>query len=115
MRFEISTVRGEKFEMIGESIDLPNNCGETFVVHYNPFVKGGWSDEEDGVIWLDPIETERFRVTHVGTGFRCSGGQTIDEAIDRATAKMKDAGEDKVRAVIERAAKKLAEAEEQGT
>lgn len=110
MRFEISTVQGEKFEMIGEPVDLPNNCGEVFVVHYNPFVKPGLGEEEADVVWLG-VGTELFRVTHIGTGFRVSGGGTIDEAISRAKAKMVDAGEDKVRAVIERAAQRVAETE----
>lgn len=116
MRFEISTVRDGKIEMIGDPVDLPNNCGETFVVHYNPFVKSdeSYADEDGEVVWLtDPVEAERFRVTHAGTGFRVGGGQTIDEAIGHAAAKMKDAGEDGVRAVVERATKKLALADVQ--
>jgi hypothetical protein len=110
MRFEISTVSGERFEMIGEPVELPNSCGETFVVHYNPFVKTGLLDDEGEVIWLDPVETEMFRVTHVGTGFRVAGGDSIDDAIALAAAKMKDKGEAEVRAVLERARATLAAA-----
>lgn len=110
MRFHIHCVKGDTLEMVGDPVDLPNNCGETFVVHYNPFVKTNWLDEEGEVIWLDPVETEMFRVTHAATGFRVAGGDTIDDAIALAAAKMKDKGEAKVRAVLERARATLAAA-----
>jgi hypothetical protein len=99
MRFHIHCVKGETLEMVGDPVGLPNNCGETFVVHFNPFFDK--SIVQLGVLF--DIDAERFRVTHLGTGFRVAGGDTIDEAIARATAKMKDKGEGEVRAVIERA------------
>jgi hypothetical protein len=106
MRFHIHCVKGETLEMVGDPIDLPNNFGETFVVHFNPFFDK--SIVQMGVIF--DVDAERFRVTHVGTGFRVAGGDTIDDAIAQAAAKMKDKGEAEVRAVLDRARSTLAAA-----
>lgn len=95
MRFQISKVKGDFFEMVGDVVEMPNNCGEVFVVHFNPFVDGSWGD--------DDVDAEMFRVSHASTGKRVKGGTTIDEAIERATVQMKLAGEDGVKAVIQRA------------
>ncbi|KAA1012983.1 hypothetical protein FVF58_09315 [Paraburkholderia panacisoli] len=99
VRFHIHCVKGETLEMVGDPVDLPNNCGETFVVHFNPFFDK--QIVQLGVLF--DIDAERFRVTHVGTGFRVAGGDTIDEAIGFAIAKMKDAGEEKMHYVLDRA------------
>jgi hypothetical protein len=95
VRFQISKIKGDSFEMIGDVVEMPNSCGEVFVVHYNPFVDESWGP--------DDVDAELFRVSHVGTGKRVRGGATIDEAIERAAIQMRHAGEDGVRAVIQRA------------
>jgi hypothetical protein len=90
MRFKIACRRGELFETVGDPIELPNTDGELFVVHFNPLFKNDFSDEY--VVAVPASESELFRVTHVETGFRVAGGDTIDEAIERATAKLIDKG-----------------------
>jgi hypothetical protein len=90
VRFKIACKRGELFETVGDPVELPNAGGEVFVVHFNPLFKNDFSDEY--VVAVPASESELFRVTHVETGFRVAGGDTIDEAIERATAKLIDKG-----------------------
>lgn len=103
MRFQIATKGGELFEMIGEPVDLPNGCGEVFVVHFNPFVKHDFFDE-NGEFYTE-ADREKFRVSHVTTGFRVSGGDSIADAIDRAVRKMVEKGESSFRKALESAEK----------
>lgn len=101
MRFKISCKRGEVFETVGDPVELPNTGGELFVVHFNPLFKNGFSDEYLSAV--PDSESEMFRVTHVGTGFRVAGGETIDDAIASATAKLIDKGAESFQRALQRA------------
>lgn len=101
MRFTIHCKKGETFETVGDPVGLPNTGGELFVVHFNPFFKNDFSDQYLGLV--PASESELFRVTHVGTGFRVAGGDTIDEAIARATAKLIDKGAESFQRALQRA------------
>lgn len=101
MRFTIACKKGELFETVGDPVELPNTGGELFVVHFNPLFKIDFSDEYVGLV--PSSESELFRVTHVGTGFRVAGGDTIDEAIAHATAKLIDKGAASFQRALQRA------------
>ena len=101
MRFTIHCKKGETFETVGDPVELPNTGGELFVVHFNPLFKNDFSDEYVGAV--PASESELFRVTHVGTGFRVAGGDTIDEAIDGAVRKLIEKGADSFQRALQRA------------
>lgn len=71
MRFKIPTTNGP-LEVIGDLVEIPEAPGEQFAVHVNPLLN---PESEYPPNW------ERYRVTHLGTGCRAKGGETIEEAI----------------------------------
>ncbi|WP_250467672.1 hypothetical protein [Caballeronia sp. GAFFF2] len=92
MRFTIACRNGESLETVGDPVALPNTGDELFVVHFNPFFKNDFIEAYGGAAPL--YESELFRVSHVLSGARVAGGDTIDEAIEHAIAKLIDKGEE---------------------
>jgi hypothetical protein len=81
-------------EAIGELIEIEPNYGELFVVHQSPH---GVSD----------LNIDRWRVSHVDTGYRVSWGLTIDAAIQHAKERLAMVGEDGFLKALEKARAEL--------
>jgi hypothetical protein len=81
-------------EVIADSISINPNYGDSFVVHQTPH---GMGDSN----------IDRFRVSHLATGFRVGWGMTIDQAIHHAQTRLKSVGQEKFREAVERANKEI--------